>query len=385
MLHGSTVRQVALISVLLIGLIIPAVGITPAEHKDLSPKEQAHDGDTTNGEELRSALDNDNPVQSPKYTAAVADNSHGPGASQTTLSHYAVGWTENFTLHHIVGISKNFDYSQCEPTNAQAFGVDRNNDDSGTQTDESLLSSYKSFTSTKDKIVIGYYRESQLAGEPINISITDQFVGKVANCNSNPQDPGWYRMKGYMNGSTNGDTKTDFQIVDWSSWVYVCDCASEQEAIEKLGPKPSTHAKKYKGSKVSGGQTGSGGSTTTTPQSTASGPSQSPTATTNGPAGGNQGGQATATSSPSIRQTGTAGGQGATSPTSTQGSGASSPQSTVTTEATGTQPADTARAATVGSTATITTTSSGNGPGFSIVVTIAGLVAALAMVIRRGV
>ena len=381
--HGSTVRQVALISVILIGLIVPAVGIAPAEHKDLSPKEQAHDGDTTNGEELRSALDKDNPVQSPKYTTTLASDSHGPGASKTTLSHFAAGWTENFTLHYIVGISKNFDYSQCEPTNAQAFGIDRKNDDSGTKTDESLLSSYKSFTSTKDKIVIGYYRESQLAGEPINISIADQFVGKVANCNSNPQDPGWYRMKGYMNGSTNGDTKTDFQIVDWSSWVYVCDCSSEQEAIEKLGPKPSTHAKKYKGSKVSGSQTESGGSTTATPQSTASAPSQSPTATTKGTASGNQGSQATVTQSPRTRQTRTAGGQGATSPTGTKGSSQSSTQSTAATNTARTQSAGTTQAATADSAATITSTSSGNGPGFSIVVTIAGLVAALAMAIQR--
>jgi len=196
----------------------------------------ATDGDLSNGEELKSAEDDDDQILDTNYTFVI-DNPQ-PGA-EGDARHFAVGLTEEITLHRIKLYSEDFGYSNCEPDNTAAFGIDRGNDDPGTNTDVSLLTSFKSYTSEENFIDIKYYKEEKLAGGPIQAYVDDQVVAAQNGCYDNPSDPGWYRINGTITGSSNGDTTTDYKVRDLSGYFYVCDCSSRQEAESTLGPPPN--------------------------------------------------------------------------------------------------------------------------------------------------
>jgi hypothetical protein len=196
----------------------------------------ATDGDLSNGEELKSAEDDDDQILDTNYTFVVAN--HQPGA-EGSARHFAVGLTENITLHRIKLYSEDIGYSNCEPDNTAAFGIDRGNDNPGTNTDVSLLTSFKSYTSEEDFIDIKYYKEDKLAGGPIQAYVDDQVVAAQNGCYDNPSEPGWYRINGTITGSSNGDTTTDYKVRDLSGYFYVCDCASRKEAESTLGPPPN--------------------------------------------------------------------------------------------------------------------------------------------------
>jgi hypothetical protein len=175
----------------------------------------ATDGDLTNGEELKSAQDDDDQVLVINYTFRFRN--HQPGYTDGYGEHYAVGLTENATLHRIKIYSEAIGYANCEPDNTAAFGIDRKNNEEGTATDISLLASYKSYNSETDFIDIKYYTEETLAGSRIGGSVHDQIVAAQRNCYDNPSEPGWYRINGTITGSTNGNTDTDYKVRDLSS------------------------------------------------------------------------------------------------------------------------------------------------------------------------
>jgi hypothetical protein len=133
---------------------VAGTGLVAAE--DL---ESANDGDISNGEELKSAEDDDDQVYPINYTFRLANNQ--PGAVDGAAEHYAVGLTENGTLHRVLLYSPDMGFSNCEPGDTSAFGIDRGNNDPGTETDVSLLTSFKSYNSTEDFIDIKYYREGR--------------------------------------------------------------------------------------------------------------------------------------------------------------------------------------------------------------------------------
>jgi hypothetical protein len=301
------------------GLVLAAlVGVGVVTADDMP---SATDGNIANGEELRSAEDDDDQVYQVNYTFRLAN--HQPGFTDGAAEHYAVGLTENGTLHRIKLVSDDFGFSNCEPSDASAFGIDRENDDPGTSTDKSLLTAYKSYTSEEDFIDITYYKEEKLAGKPVEGSVYDQIVAAQNDCYDNPSEPGWYRINGTVTGNVAGGTETDYKIRDLSNWVYVCDCTSRAEAEEQLGPPP--------------GQDGSedtdenGGSATPTPTATATPASRDsdggsePTATATA--------TPTRTPTPSPTPSGsdgaggsggdTSGGAGASTPTATPTSGSS--------------------------------------------------------------
>lgn len=193
----------------------------------------------TGGKENGGREDNEN-QQYPGETTFQIDN-HAPGASSNSFNIYAVGFSENIRMHWNVVKQPAFDFSSCTSADARAFGIDRGNDQSGTQTDESLLDAYQSVTYAQDNIFVEFYKEDQLAGGPVNVTVNDQIVSRVANCLQNPQEPGWYRLTGYINGSTKMDPQTDFTIYGASKYTYICQgCDSRQAAIDKLGPPPTT-------------------------------------------------------------------------------------------------------------------------------------------------
>jgi PGF-CTERM protein len=254
-------RKDLAVTAMSIGLIISLtiasgvmVGSVAADHY-VYP-EDGYDHDDQRGQELFSATDEQDPVVDTNYTI-VLDN-HQPGAEGTTVGHYAEGWSEDFVIHHITGVSESgedmyanptddnraFDYSGCSATDATAFGIDRGSSYSGSKTDDSLLASYEDFDSKEDKITITYWNESQvenqLAASTMTMRVEDQFVGVLSDCNTNPSTPGWYQAHGWMNGSTTAsdETETNFANMDYTNYVYICDCENEDEAREQLGPPP---------------------------------------------------------------------------------------------------------------------------------------------------
>ena len=189
------------------------------------------------GGEVSSAEDDEEPVFDVQFDVRMKENAPDTVDTQHTI--LAQGLTENITVHFIGIRSEAFDYSNCSPDKTTALGIDRGNDDDGTVTDRSVLSSYQKFTYDEDAIVLSFYAEQTLAGEPVDAYVTDELVAQQGNCIDLPSDPGWYQFDGFINGSSNGNTNTDYLIEARSNYVYVCDCENEQEARETLGPPPN--------------------------------------------------------------------------------------------------------------------------------------------------
>jgi hypothetical protein len=283
-----------------------------------------------------------------------------PGNTNGAYEVSASGLTENITGHWVVLESPDFGFSSCTPGDASAFGIDRGNDDPGTTTDVSLLTAYKSYTSTEGGIYIEFYEDSALAGEPVKAFVEDQVVAKQNNCMNNPEEAGWYRLSGHINGSTKHDTTTDYTIFAATQYVYVCDCSSREEAREQLGPPPNE-------------QGGSESTATATPTVTA-------TATTT-PTPSDEDETATATPEATAQPS-------QQSPTQT----AQAPQrddstATATTAATATRTTTATAAPRAASGATPSATPStptlAEGPGFDSLVALVGLVAAGRVTLRR--
>jgi PGF-CTERM protein len=169
----------------------------------------------------------------------VGVKNHEPGASSGFVL-YAAGFQEDIRLHWNILYQPDFSWSSCTASNAAAYGVDRGNDNGGTETDVSLLSAAKVLKFRSDGIYTGYYKEEKLAGGPIRINVEDQIIAGLNDCQQNPSEPGWYRAYARSNGSTVMDTQTDFAVAV-TDYVYICEgCDSRQDAIETLGPPPQT-------------------------------------------------------------------------------------------------------------------------------------------------
>jgi PGF-CTERM protein len=340
----------------------------------------ATDGDLANGEVLKVAEDDDDQVKEINYTFVLSDNT--PGA-EVSARHFAVGLTENATLHRIKLYSEDIGYSNCEPDNTAAFGIDRGDDNSGTETDVSLLTSFKSYSSEQNFIDIKYYKEETLAGEPIGGSVYDQIVASQNGCYDNPSEPGWYRINGTITGSTNGDTTTDYKIRDLSNYFYICDCDSRAEAEETLGPAPNDE-----GSDGTGGDGGTDGDAST---STATDTATATATATPEPSRGSTS-TATATASPTDAETPTATVTATATATATVTASATGTPDEVTPTATATPDAgpgarDTATAAQARATGQqpdngARTPTIGDGPGFGLLSALVGVVA-LALLVRR--
>lgn len=192
------------------------------------------------GGKANQGREDDEKQQYPGNTSFRIDN-HAPGATGNSFNIFAVGFSENINMHWNVVRQEDFRWDSCTSTDATAFGIDRGNNRPGTETDQSLLNSYKSVTYTKDGIFVRFFKKEGIAGGPVNITVEDQIVSRVTNCLQNPDEPGWYRLTGYVNGSTQMDETTDLTIYGAAKYVYVCEgCDSKQDAIDKLGPPPTT-------------------------------------------------------------------------------------------------------------------------------------------------
>ena len=145
------------------------------------------------------------------------------------------------------------DYSACDTDNTEAFGIDRGNDNEGTQYDEDLVSRQKTNEFRDDGIVINFYEFEDFGGDPPYMAPEDAIVaaqgaGSAAGpCLTLTDEPGWYRIAAFMNATVadNGPDEQPSEDADrvslelHSNYLYVCECDSEEEAREQLGAPPN--------------------------------------------------------------------------------------------------------------------------------------------------
>jgi PGF-CTERM protein len=123
-------------------------------------------------------------------------------------------------------------FTGCGPSNGDVFGIDRGNDDPGTNVDESLTPKVKSATINEDVFEADFYDESDFGGSPPTFNKGDQVINFVTGCIDTPDQPGWYQLDSTTAGQ-NGKVSVT------SHYFWVCDCADEQAARQQLGPPPS--------------------------------------------------------------------------------------------------------------------------------------------------
>ena len=245
--HPRNLSLATILVVIVLGATVTSGATGTAGVATERPTVQAQDERFDNGTALQpgvagkfvSGRENDeDQVYAGNFTVSVKN--HDPGAS-TGFVLYASGFQESFRLHWNILYQPDFDWSGCTPSNAAAYGIDRGNDEGGTTTDVSLLSAAKVLLFRDDGIYTGYYKSSDsLAGEPIKANKEDQIVAGLNGCQQNPAEPGWYATYARSNGSSVRDARTDYAVAV-RDYTYICEgCDSYQDAVETLGPEPTT-------------------------------------------------------------------------------------------------------------------------------------------------
>lgn len=328
------------------------------------------------------------------YTVVLPnEEDHYPGeqGGKASIQHLSTG-KEVFenngakglkTLEYIVISSPSIDFSSCTTENTRAFGVDRENDDGGTTTDESLLKHRENSKFMENKIVVDFFDGESIAGESTYLNKSDQIVAVQADCYVMPQEPGWYQINARINGTAYNGKHIDEQGIT-SHYFYICDCSNEQEAREKLGPPPSEESSGDSGSSSTATATatptptptaaddGGDAESTATATPADSGSEESETATATSAEDGSKDGDATPTASPA---------QDSGNGTETTSTTTSNTDSSVSDESESpTSNSNSGSDGTGGGNATPTTA---NGPGFSFLAALVGLLVTAMIGVRR--
>ena len=192
------------------------------------------------------------------------------------------------------------DYGACTVTgNTAEFGIDRGNDNSGVQSDESLLEHQSGNNLEQGGLTVEFYDWSAVAGDvpylaPEDAVVAVQGVGSNDGpCLTMTDDPGWYQIQAFTNGTVatecteEGNSGCEPDDKQWrginlnSNYVYICECDSEGEAREQLGPPPNENGAPETPTPTRAPTTPtptrSGGDSTPTPTAT---PTQAPTTPT---------------------------------------------------------------------------------------------------------
>lgn len=177
---------------------------------------------------------------------AVGPNDRDPGKKDATYNWY-MGIGLNHTGDTMILTSEGMQFQQCTTPDLRAEGIARKGqrryvrppmgDDTTTETNESIVTYREESKLTKDGIWVDWYDEEDLGGEAPKFKASDEIVVSFDSCLINADDPGWYQMNIYFNG-----TSPDGEYVETqhdSHYYAVCDCESRQEAVEVLGPPPS--------------------------------------------------------------------------------------------------------------------------------------------------
>ena len=200
--------------------------------------------------------------------AAVSPSDHYPGdANEENASlrywaagedaFYEQGAEEGIWFNQILVSADWIDYTACDTDNTAAFGIDRGNNNSGTQIDEDLVQYQRRSVFKDDGIDIFFYDWEDFAGNPPYMAPEDAIVaeqGENSNagaCITMTEEPGWYQIQAFFNGTVAEEDCTDSgndacepedkEYIGGhlsSTYFYVCECDSEAEAREQLGAPP---------------------------------------------------------------------------------------------------------------------------------------------------
>jgi hypothetical protein len=371
-------------------------------------------------------------LENGNYTVKLPfDTDHYPasenpgGEYNASINHFAAGTDELFEdagagdgiekLEYIVIGNPDVDFSQCSTSNTAAFGIDRDNDDPGTLTDVDLLSYLEKNKFNGSHIVVKLYDGDELGAQsredeggkeagredgdknpelyPEDEIVAHQgYRSSAGPCYRMPDEPGWYQIDGKANGTNWQGQFAEVELT--SHYFYVCECDSEREAYETLGPPPGqddpydstssstptpTPAPTATATPTEAASSGDGGDSRTptatpTPAATAT-PTPAPTATsTQEPRG-----TATATAAPRPQDTATATSQPQGTATAADGGG-QQPAAT-----TATAPGGSARQAPQNQQQPegVRTPTAGAGPGFGVLAALGGLLALVLLARRR--
>jgi PGF-CTERM protein len=280
----------------------------------------------------------------------------------------------------IIG-NEDVNFGECSTENTAAFGLDRENDAEGTKTDESLLAARENSQFKEHEIVIDFFDEGDLAGEPISINAVDEIVAVQNQCYTMPSEPGWYQINGFLNGT--GYNGNEFDVSLNSHYFYVCECGSEQAAREQLGPPPSEEGTSGDSEPTATPEATATATATATPEATATAtatPETTATATAVPEATATATPEETAEATATAAATATAndGGDQSGDGDGAAGGGAADDGATGGSTATATRTAAPGGAGQGPATPTV-----GAGPGFGAVAALVGLLAAALLAFRR--
>ncbi len=164
-----------------------------------------------------------------------------------------LGAEEGAFIHMVIIDAEWIDYSACDVDNTAAFGIDRGNNNQGTQIDEDLVSRRKNDDFRDDGLTVTFYDWEDFGGDPPYMAPEDAIVAEqgarsqAGACLTLTNEQGWYQIQGFLNATEadNGqedppsDNAETAGVTARSNYLYVCECDSEEEAREQLGPPPN--------------------------------------------------------------------------------------------------------------------------------------------------
>lgn len=158
-----------------------------------------------------------------------------PGQSAATWNHFVVA-NVSIELESVEFRQNAGSFADCSESAIDTFGVDRGNDTDGTTVDESLLNRTDRVVNGPNRLQFEFDDEANTSRPTLDDG--DELVTVPRECFQNPDDPGWYRFTAWLNGSEANGNRS-FTLEYWEV-VGVCNCESEEEAREQLGPPIGT-------------------------------------------------------------------------------------------------------------------------------------------------
>jgi PGF-CTERM protein len=183
--------------------------------------------------------------------AETATASHGPEAANFTVEPMdrtpgatnvkygqtvvAQAGTDLKTLEKTTAVYEAGSWAQCGSSDGEILGIDRGSTYDGYKTDESLKNNIKRFSAGEDVFELEFNGESDF-GASTDFNDGDEFVS-VAKCLENPDEPGWYQIKGTTTGVTTDGERVTFGSE--SHYFWIGNFENEAAARAELGPPPS--------------------------------------------------------------------------------------------------------------------------------------------------
>lgn len=177
-----------------------------------------------------------------------SSDSRSPGNDEASIMFSLVPEMQFDYVRYLYVHSYDIYFGNCALTDARAEGVDRNNDNSGTSTDESLFTHFKRAEFGEHTAIVELYGKNEEGGEPLALNKDDQIIGALQQCWGIPDQPGWYQMNQLVNGTVETDDGLERKGVYMEShYIWFCDCEDRDEAVSTLGPPPEREQYRWAG------------------------------------------------------------------------------------------------------------------------------------------